>query len=409
MADIEKKTKRYPTDLTDEEWERIRPFLPKPAAKGRKPSVDMREVLNAIRYVARAGCGWRMLPKDFPPWRTVYWWFRRFMRRFLFETIHDVALMIDRERSGREASPSAGVIDSQSVKAREHIEASRWPNGVACPFCGSFDVHRMGGKTQAGMFLCNDCRDKFTCRTGTVMERSHIPLHKWLFAIHLMASSKKGVSAHQLMRNLGIGSYRTAWFLAHRIREAMVDDSHKATGGLGGANKVVEVDETFVGGKAKNRAYREPAPKKAVVSLVEREGRVHSRHVADVTAKTVREIIVTNANRASALMTDDAAIYPAIGREFAGHETVNHSANEYARFGGFAHVNTAENFYSILKRGITGIYHSVSETHLHRYLREFDFRYSNRSGLGIEDAERAAKTLRGVEGKRLTYAQPLNA
>ena len=127
--------------------------------------------------------------------------------------------------------------------ARAHIEASRWPNEVNCPLCGSLNVRRMGGKTQAGMFLCNDCRDKFTCRTGTVMERSHIPLHKWLLAIHLMASSKKGISAHQLMRNLGLGSYRTAWFLCHRIREAMGDDSHKATGGLGGANKTVEVDE----------------------------------------------------------------------------------------------------------------------------------------------------------------------
>lgn len=291
--------------------------------------------------------------------------------------------------------------------ARAHIEASRWPNGeVNCPLCGSLNVRRMGGKTQAGMFLCNDCRDKFTCRTGTVMERSHIPLHKWLLAIHLMASSKKGISAHQLMRNLGLGSYRTAWFLCHRIREAMGDDSHKATGGLGGANKTVEVDETYVGGKAKNRAHREPAPKKAVVSLVERGGKVHSRHVADVTAKTVREVIVTNADRASTLMSDEAAIYPKIGREFAGHHTVNHSANEYARMAGFVHINTAENFYSILKRGITGTYHSVSEAHLHRYLKEFDFRYNNRSGLGVEDVERAALALKGVEGKRLTYNQP---
>ena len=290
--------------------------------------------------------------------------------------------------------------------ARAHIEASRWPNEVNCPLCGSLNVRRMGGKTQAGMFLCNDCRDKFTCRTGTVMERSHIPLHKWLLAIHLMASSKKGISAHQLMRNLGLGSYRTAWFLCHRIREAMGDDSHKATGGLGGANKTVEVDETYVGGKAKNRAHREPAPKKAVVSLVERGGKVHSRHVADVTAKTVREVVVTNANRASALMSDEAKIYPRIGKEFASHNTVNHSANEYARMAGFVHINTAENFYSILKRGITGTYHSVSEAHLHRYLKEFDFRYNNRSGLGVEDAERAAKALKGVEGKRLTYNQP---
>lgn len=290
--------------------------------------------------------------------------------------------------------------------ARAHIEASRWPDGVSCPLCGSVNVHRMAGKTQAGMFLCNDCRGKFTCRTGTVMERSHVPLHKWLLAIHLMASSKKGISAHQMMRNLGLGSYRTAWFLCHRIREAMTDDSHKATGGLGGANKVVEADESYVGGKAKNRAHREPAPKKAVLSLLERDGRVASFHVANVTAEMVRPLIVTNANRASALMTDESRIYPAIGAEFASHGTVNHSTNEYARLGGFMHINTAENFFSILKRGITGTYHSVSEAHLHRYLAEFDFRYNARSGLGVEDAERAARALKGAEGKRLTYRQP---
>ncbi|MFA6206183.1 MAG: IS1595 family transposase [Methylocystis sp.] len=289
--------------------------------------------------------------------------------------------------------------------AREHIEASRWPNGVTCPHCGSINIRRMEGKTQAGMFLCNDCRDKFTCRTGTVMERSHVPLHKWLLAIHLMASSKKGISAHQLMRNLGLGSYRTAWFLAHRIREAMTDDSHKATGGLGGANKVIEADESYVGGKAKNRAFKEPAPKKAVVTLIERDGRAKSFHVANVTAKTVRPIIVTNANRASSLMTDESLIYPKIGEEFANHHTVNHSANEYARLGGYAHCNTAESFFSILKRGITGTYHSVSEAHLHRYLAEFDFRYNNRTGLGVEDTGRAAKALKGAEGKRLMYNQ----
>jgi transposase-like protein len=211
------------------------------------------------------------------------------------------------------------------------------------------------------------------------------------------------------MRNLGLGSYRTAWFLALRIREAMADGSHKDNGGLGGANKVVEVDEAYVGGKAKNRAFKEPAPKKAVVTLVERDGRAASFHVANVTAKTVRPLIVTNANRASALMTDESPIYPKIGEEFANHHTVNHSANEYARLGGYAHSNTAENFFSILKRGITGTYHSVSEAHLHRYLAEFDFRYNNRKGLGIEDAERADKLLRGVEGKRLMYRQPDSA
>ena len=295
--------------------------------------------------------------------------------------------------------------------ARKHIEASRWPDGVAvCPHCGSHDTMRMAGKTQAGMFLCRSCRDKFSCRTGTLMERSHIPLHKWLLAIHLLASSKKGMSAHQLMRNLGIGSYRTAWFLCHRIREAMGDDSHKNDGGLGGADKVVEVDEAYVGGKGKNRAYREPAPKKAVVTLVERDGRAKSFHVANVTAKTVRSIVVKNTNRASVIMTDEANTYVKLGREFKDHKAVDHSRAEYAYYDHFnkrtVSINAAENFFSIFKRGIIGTYHSISEAHLHRYLKEFDFRYNNRSGLGVEDTERAAKTLKGVEGKRLTYHQP---
>ena len=293
--------------------------------------------------------------------------------------------------------------------ATKHIEASRWPNGVICPHCRSGDVHRMAGKTQAGMFLCNKCRDKFTCRTGTVMERSHIPLHTWLLAIHLMTSSKKGISAHQLMRNLGLGSYRTAWFLAHRIREAMDDDA--PIGGLGGEGKVIEVDETYVGGKAVNRAHRKPAPKKAVVTLIERGASARSFHVANVDAKTVREKVVTNASRKSALMTDESNIYTKLGSEFASHHAVDHTRDEYAYFdrttGRIVSINISENFFSIFKRGITGVYHSISEAHLHRYLAEFDFRYNNRSKLGVEDAERAALALKGIEGKRLTYNQPL--
>ena len=245
--------------------------------------------------------------------------------------------------------------------ARAHIEASRWAAGVICPHCNATNVRRMAGKTQAGMFLCNDCRDKFTCRTGTVMERSHVPLHKWLLAIHIMASSKKGISAHQMMRNLGFGSYRTAWFLCHRIREAMTDTSHTITGGLGGLNKVVEIDETYVGGKAKNRAFKEVAPMKPVLTLVERDGRAVSFHVANVTSKTLRPIIAKNVNIASAIMTDESPVYPKIVRDFANHHTTNHSAKEYVRLGAYVHSNTAENFFSILKRGITGVYHSVSE------------------------------------------------
>jgi len=299
-------------------------------------------------------------------------------------------------------------IFTDADKARAHLEALYWPNGPVCRHCGNAEAGRIkklaGKSTRPGVYWCNECDAPFSVTVGTVMEDSKIPLNKWVLAFHLMCASKKGMSAHQLGRMLGI-TYKSAWFLCHRIREAMGDDSHKATGGLGGANKVVEADETYVGGKAKNRAHREPAPKKAVVSLVEREGRVHSRHVADVTAKTVRDVIVTNVNRASSLHTDEATIYPKTGAEFASHVTVNHSANEYARLGGYAHINTAENYYSILKRGITGVYHSVSEAHLHRYLKEFDFRYNNRVKLGVEDAERAAKLLKNAEGKRLTYNQ----
>lgn len=293
--------------------------------------------------------------------------------------------------------------------AREHIEASRWPDGPFCPFCGSVNVHRMAGKTQTGMFLCNDCRDKFTCRTGTVMERSHVPLHKWLLAIHLMTSSKKGISAHQLMRNLGIGSYRTAWFLAHRVREAMTEIDPKASGPLGGEGKIIEADETVVGGKAKNRAYRDPAPKKAVATLVERGGKARSKHVANIDAKRLRPFIVKNASRKSALHTDEASYYVKMGREFAKHRAVDHSRSEYAYNDGGDTVSTnaAENYFSILKRGIYGVYHSVSEAHMSRYLAEFDFRFNTRSKLGVEDAERAALALKGIEGKRLTYNQPV--
>jgi transposase-like protein len=241
------------------------------------------------------------------------------------------------------------------------------------------------------------------------MERSHIPLHKWLFAMMLMSSSKKGMSAHQLHRTLGI-TYKSAWFLAHRIREAMGEDT--PAGGLGGEGKIVEVDETYVGGKAKNRAHGEPSPKKAVVSLIERDGRAHSFHVASVTADTVRSIIRTNVSRKSTLMSDEANFYTRVGAEFAAHHAVDHTRKEYAyRDNPTGHTvssNVSENFYSILKRGITGTYHSISEAHLHRYLKEFDFRYNTRSKLGVEDAERAVLTLKGIEGKRLTYNQPAN-
>ena len=285
-------------------------------------------------------------------------------------------------------------------KALAHMEADRWPDGAYCPHCGSLDVHKMAGKTQAGMFLCNDCRDKFTVRTGTVFERSHIPLHKWLLATHLIAASKKGMSALQLSRMLGI-TYKSAWFMTHRIREAMTP---KTVGPIGGANKVVESDETVIGGKAKNRAYAKKEPKKhTVLTMVEREGDSHSFHVANVKAKTLREAMVKVADRKSHLMTDELASYTGVGGEFANHSTVNHSANEYARLGGYVHINTTESRFSLMKRAVFGTHHSISEAHLPRYLSEWDFKWNTRK---MKDGERAALALKGAEGKRLTYRQP---
>ena len=284
------------------------------------------------------------------------------------------------------------------AKALAHLEASRWPNGATCPHCGSDRVRKMEGNTQAGMFLCNDCRDKFTVRTGGVMERSHVPLHKWLLATHIMAASKKGMSALQMSRMIGV-TYKTAWFLCHRIREAM--NGADGNGPLGGGEQaVVEADETYVGGKARNRATRKPAPKKAVVALVERDGKARSFHVANVNAKTLRPLIVTNIVRTAHLMTDESPVYTGVGREFAGHSSVNHSASEYVTMGGFKHSNTVENFFSIFKRGVIGTYHHMSEAHLARYCGEFDLRYNT---CEMTDGERAAIIIKGMEGKRLTY------
>jgi transposase-like protein len=294
-------------------------------------------------------------------------------------------------------------------EARKFLEASRWPEGPVCPFCGQMDrVAKLGGKSMGpGWYWCSDCRQKFTVRVGTLYERSHIPLHKWLFATHLMVSSKKGVSAHQLHRSLGL-SYKSAWFMAHRIREAMAP---KVPAPIGGTGKFVEADETRIGGKAINKAYGPPPKKTIVLSLVERGGEVRSFRVANVTAATLRPIIVKVASWKSDLMTDEGNWYTGVGNEFASHGTVDHSWKEYARHANWykdraAYIistNTVEGYFSLLKRGINGIYHHVSEAHLHRYLAEFDFRYNNRSALGVTDGERAAKALKGIEGKRLTY------
>ena len=282
--------------------------------------------------------------------------------------------------------------------AREHLESLQWPDGPFCPHCGSLNATRLqGSHHRAGLVQCNDCRQQYTVTVGTVFERSKVPLNKWLLANHLLCASKKGISGHQIARMLGV-TYKTAWFMMHRIREAMTPANPAPLGG--GDQAVVEADETYVGGKARNRATRKPAPKKAVVALVEREGQVRSFHVANVNAKTLRPLIVTNVHRTAHLMTDESGVYTRVGREFNGHSSVNHSASEYVTTGGFKHSNTVENFFSIFKRGVIGTYHHLSEAHLGRYTAEFDFRYNTRK---LNDTERADTALLGIAGKRLTY------
>jgi len=287
-----------------------------------------------------------------------------------------------------------------------YVEGKLWPDGPVCPHCAACKEHvgaLKGETTRQGLRKCYACGKHFTVRQGTIFESSHLPLHLWLQVIHLMCASKKGISTRQIQRMLQC-SMKTAWFLTHRIREAMKDNT---LGPLGGDGKIVEADETGIGGKERNkhRSKRNPANigfygKETVLSLVERDGRVRSMHVASVTAANLRPIFLANINKGTKLYTDDAGQYRLMGRDFE-HASVNHGKEEYVR--GEVHSNTAENYFSILKRGITGVYHHVSEAHLHRYLSEFDFRYSNRERLGVNDAERAELALQGVKGKRLTY------
>jgi transposase-like protein len=291
-------------------------------------------------------------------------------------------------------------------KAREHLETLLWPHGATCPFCGVMGdrITRMAGKTtRPGLHKCKDCRKPFTVTMGTVMERSHIPLSKWVLAAQLMASSKKGFSAHELHRVLGT-NYETAWFLFHRLREAAADPSPDPIGGEG---KTVEADEAYIGGKEKNKhaskklhAGRGPVGKMAVVSLVERDGKTRSFHVANVTAKTLRPIMAKHASNKSRLMTDESTVYPSIGTDFASHESVNHSKGEYVRDD--AYTNTVESHFALLKRGIYGTFHNISEAHLHRYLAEFDFRANTRK---LSDWDRCSALLMGAKGKRLVYRQ----
>lgn len=296
-------------------------------------------------------------------------------------------------------------------KARLFLEKMRWPDGPVCPHCGVIgEAYKLKpsakGKTHVrnGLWKCSPCQDEFTVTVGTIFEQSHIPLNKWLLAIHLMCASKKGMSAHQLHRMLGI-TYKSAWFMAHRIREAMKREPMK-----GMLKGIVEVDETYVGGRRKGIGPGRPGPesnKAAVVSLVERKGGVRSFPVERVTSQNLRQIMKANIRPQASIMTDDFRAYNFAKSDFASHDKIAHSKGKYVRRkkGKVIHTNTAEGFFSLLKRAVNGTYHHLSKQHLPRYLAEFDFRYNSRK---VSDGERTALAIRGAEGKRLLYRKPVN-
>jgi transposase-like protein len=301
-------------------------------------------------------------------------------------------------------SDLSNPIFHDEAEAREWLERELWPDGAICPHCGTVgEATLMQGKShRPGLYQCNSCREPFTVTVGTLYERSKIPLNKWLAATHLLMASKKGMSALQVGRLLGL-SKKTAWFLCHRIRESLREINPDM---LGGDGKVVEFDETFVGGKEANKHRNKRKAgniggkgKEPVFALVERGGKVRSHHVPDVSAKTLRPILEAQIKTDTRTMSDDGGAR--VGHDRPFHQSVNHSIGEYVR--GDAHTNTIEGYFSIMKRGINGVYHHVSQQHLKRYLAEFDFRYNERSGLGVTDAERMAKSVKGIVGKRLTY------
>lgn len=283
--------------------------------------------------------------------------------------------------------------------ARTHLEAIRWPNGPVCPHCGGTERNsRLEGKAhRPGVIFCGDCRTQFTVTVGTVFERSKIPLHKWVAATHLMCASKKGISAKQLERMLKV-TYKTAWFMAHRIRKAMEKQHTEPMGGFG---KAVEADETYWGNLKGAKTRAGGHHKMKIVSLVERQGHVRSFKVEKVNVNTLKPLLKRHIAPESSLMTDEAGVYIRPGLHFRTHETVNHLAGEYGR--GNVHTNTVEGFFSLLKRGLVGTFHQVGEQHLQRYISEFDFRYNTREKLGIDDEQRTTMALKGISGKRLTY------
>ena len=279
------------------------------------------------------------------------------------------------------------------------VEARIWPNGPVCPHCGSCErIGKMGGKsTRIGLYKCYACRKPFTVKIGTVFEASHVELKLWLQAMHLMCASKKGISSNQLHRTLGV-TLKTAWFMSHRIREAMTSMGMEPMGGEGA---IVEIDETFIGKKEGAVVRRGYAHKRPVLTLVERGKGSRSFHVSGTAAADLLPIIKANVAAGTHVMTDEAGQYAHLGKHFTEHDFVRHAAGEYGR--GEVHTNTVEGFYSVFKRGMKGVYQHCSERHLHRYVAEFDFRYSNRVKLGVDDAARTDRAIKGAVGKRLTY------
>jgi transposase-like protein len=292
--------------------------------------------------------------------------------------------------------------------AREALEAVRWPDGPICPHCGNSDQEKLAkvaGKKQShrpGLYYCNDCKSTFTVTVGTVFERSKVPLTKWWMAAHMMNSNKNGVSAHEIHRNIGV-TYKTAWFMMHRLREAMTDTKPGPMGTLGGA---VQADETYHLNTSKRaKGYKKGLSQKAsVLALVdENTGTVRTFHIdKTMTAAKIAQILFTNVDRKATLVTDESKLYQLLGKEFGGHQKMNHSGREYVNPAGYT-TNNVENFFGIFKRGMRGTYTFCGEQHLKRYLAEFLFRHNNRSGLGVSDGERTVTALKGIEGKRLTY------
>lgn len=297
-------------------------------------------------------------------------------------------------------------IFQDETAAREALEAVRWPEGPICPHCGNSHPDRIAKITtksaRPGLHYCNECKGQFTVTVGTVFERSKVPLTKWWMAAHMMNASKNGCSAHEIHRALGV-TYKTAWFMMHRLREAMKD---LAPGPMGGEGESVQADETYYGNSKRAKSYRKGHKhKRSIIALVEPKGRARVFHVKSATSDTVRTILFTNVDRKSELHTDESNLYTYVGKAFAGHKTVEHGTNQRGFFVGKdgQTTNNVENFFGNFKRGMKGTYRFCNEKHLHRYLTEFEFRHNNRSGLGVNDGERTALAMKGIEGKRLTY------